>query len=315
MTLPSDSVQFSVVIVNYNRCADLRAALVSIQKQEVPPLEVIVVDNASSDASREMLVREFPNVRVIALDENLGMAGYNLGFEAARAELVFQMDNDSLMPDAMMLHQVQQLFARGNEKLAIVATRVEEYQVGDEIEAVRKRDTRHGPLYTGGFHSGGVAFRREILKKMSGYNRAVFLYGSEMFLQMQFLAAGYTIAFYPEILMLHKSSGVARSARGLYYEVRNRIWFMRCFATRAQQVRFLPVMFLHDGIYGVAKKQRRALMAAWHDGWGPLPSSLARLTSDEPAFVNKVNEIGEVFGVRALWARIQNRMGATGLVR
>jgi GT2 family glycosyltransferase len=50
----------SVVIVNYNRCDDLRAALHSLKRQDYPQVEIIVVDNASQDDSHAMLAAEFP---------------------------------------------------------------------------------------------------------------------------------------------------------------------------------------------------------------------------------------------------------------
>lgn len=298
----------SVVIVNYNRRGDLRAALESVSAQDCATVEIVVVDNASTDGSCEMVARNFPKVRVLALSENLGMAGYSLGFEQARGEIIFQMDNDSLMPDATVLKEVLDRFGR-DEDLAVVATRVEEYRAQENIAVLRARDTRHGPLYTGGFHSGGVGFRRKILEKMGGYPRDVFLYGSELFLQMRFLAAGYRIGFFPEILMLHKSSDTARSKRGLYYELRNRYWFMRCFATGRQRLRYLPGMLAHDALYALAKGKPGALVLAWRDGFGSLPRGLTRTVSTEPAFVAKVEEVGERLSLRG-WARERRETGS-----
>jgi GT2 family glycosyltransferase len=298
----------SVVITNYNRCADLREALRSVQQQNSPPSEIIVVDNASSDGSREMLAGEFPQVCLIALAENIGMDGYSVGFQQARGQFVFQMDNDSLMPTKDVLTQVVERFNETIPPLAIVATRVEEYKTTDDMNEARKRDTRIGPLYTGGFHSGGVGFRRDVLEKMGGYNRDVFLYGSELFLQMKFLAAGQAIAFFPEILMLHKSSGVARSERGLYFELRNRYWFMRCFATAEQQRRYLPAMLLHDLVYACGKGKPRAFWRAYREGFGTLPASLTPIHSNEKQFVDKVDEIGSDFSFASLRRRVHENI-------
>jgi cellulose synthase/poly-beta-1,6-N-acetylglucosamine synthase-like glycosyltransferase len=65
----------TVVIANYNRCDDLRAAIRSVKEQEYRNIEIVIVDNASRDNSRTMLASEFPDVCVIALDENRGMDG------------------------------------------------------------------------------------------------------------------------------------------------------------------------------------------------------------------------------------------------
>jgi GT2 family glycosyltransferase len=303
----------SVVIVNYNRCDDLREALQSIYRQDYSPVEIIVVDNDSRDGSRQMLASKFPDVAVIALTENTGMDGYSIGFERAAGEFIFQMDNDSLLPDSTVLTEVISRLRSEADDIGVIATRVEEYRQGkDSIDAVRARDLRTGPFNDGGFHSGGVAFKSAALGKVGYYNRDVFLYCSEMFLQMKFLAAGYKVLFYPEILVLHKSSGVARSTRGLYYELRNRYWFMRRFATAAQMVRFLPAMMLHDAIYALYKKAPSVLFQALREGFFKTPESLkGKLISREPRFIEKVNEMGSQFSIPATLRRIRQSLHRT----
>jgi GT2 family glycosyltransferase len=71
-------VDVSVVIVNWNTCDLLRACLLSIQNT-LPPssYEIFVVDNASTDGSAEMVTREFPAVRLISNQENVGFGRAN----------------------------------------------------------------------------------------------------------------------------------------------------------------------------------------------------------------------------------------------
>ena len=292
----------SVVVVNYNRREDLREAMLSVRQQDYPRVEVLVVDNASTDGSVELLAEEFPEVEVVALDENLGMAGYSVGFERARGELVFQMDNDSLIPAPNVLSEVALRFAAGPEELGIVACRVEEYRVEeDDPSDLRALDDRVGPIESGGFHAGGVGFRRRCLRAAGGYHRSVFLYGSELFLQMKFLEKGFRIQFFPEILMLHKSSAVARSAAGVYFELRNRYWFMRRFARWSQQVRFLPFMLCYDLVYAIARNRPGAYLRAVRDGFSPMPDDLKDpLRSDHPRFLRSVDDVGRRFGPLAL---------------
>lgn len=303
----------SIVIVTFNREKDLRDALHSIALQDVPDREIIVVDNSSTDGTLVMLDRDFPNVKVIALKENIGMDGYSVGFREAKGEIIFQMDNDSLMPDRHVLTEVVKRFTEGPEDLAVIATRVEEYREGiDDIKLLRASETRRGPINTGGFHSGGVGFRKSLLDKVGYYNRDIFLYGAELFLQMKFLAAGYKIFFYPELLMLHKSSGVARSPRGLYYELRNRYWFMRCFATSAQRVRFLPSMIIHDAVYAAFKGGLRVFAQSVKDGFGCMPASVRPIVSCLPQFTIKVDEVGRHFGFARLFSKAERNMKAMG---
>ena len=83
--------EISVVIVSYRVPELLRACLASVQRETIGcTYEVIVVENASGDDSAEMIRNEFPDVRLLALDENIGFAaGSNLGAEAATPMAAF----------------------------------------------------------------------------------------------------------------------------------------------------------------------------------------------------------------------------------
>lgn len=298
----------TVVITNYNRKDDLRLAIHSIEGQRYPHRDIIVVDNISTDGSRQMLRDEFPGVELLEMEENLGMAGYSAGFEKARGEIIFQMDNDSQMPDPHVLEEVVQRFEQGSERLAAVACRVEEYDAQhDEVEALRAQDSRVGPIDSGGFHSGGVGFRKSLLDQAGHYHRSVFLYASEMFVEMKLLAHGFEVHFFPEILMLHKSSKVARSPQGVYFELRNRYWFLRRFGNLSHKLRFFPPMLVHDLVYSLFKGRFLTYLTSLRDGFGAMPDDLPPMPSQQPRFQERLEEFGSWFGPRALLGRIVKR--------
>ena len=301
----------SVVIVTYNRKDDLRKALRSVESQEGVSTEVIVVDNASADGTLAMLHEEFPRVSVIALEDNRGMDGYSEGFRRARGEFIFQMDNDSLMPDATVLSETARRMSMGPEELAVIATRVEEYSPSrDEIERLRSKDTRRGAQSDLGFHSGGVLFRKSALDRVGHYSREIFLYGSELFLQVKFLAAGYRIEYHPDILMLHTSSSGARNrGRGIYYEVRNRLWFIRAWGGLGQRVRHLPRIVLHDLIYGTGKGALVPVFKAMKHGFGAIPADLhPRDHGRTESVLRLVEEVGCHFTFGMTMKRIMGRL-------
>lgn len=272
-SLPS----ISVVIVNYNRRDDIRQALESVLAQDYPPQEIIVVDNASSDDSLAMIKQDFPSVNCIELTKNIGMDGYSVGCRAAKSELIFQMDNDSQMPETTVLRQVAEAFQRGPSDMAILATYVAEYREGkNTIADLRTRETRKGLIKSFGYHAGGVAFRKAYMDQVGYYNEDVFLYGAELFVQLQAIAGGYSVYFAPEIYMLHKASGVARSTRGVYYEVRNRYWCIRHFGTLTQCIRYFPLMLIHDLAYSVHRKAIAVGSRGIRDGFSKLPTSLPK---------------------------------------
>lgn len=90
-------MDLSLIIVNWNVCDLLRRCLASIELNRGNlSLEVIVVDNASSDGSVTLVEQEFPQVRLIASKENLGYTGgNNLGAKEAQGRYLFILNPDT----------------------------------------------------------------------------------------------------------------------------------------------------------------------------------------------------------------------------
>lgn len=95
------------VVVSWNGAHLLRPCLRSLLAQTVDDLEVVVVDNGSTDGTVAMLAEEFPAVRVVASATNRGFAGgVVLGCEGFDGEAVLLLNNDAVLaPDgcAVML--------------------------------------------------------------------------------------------------------------------------------------------------------------------------------------------------------------------
>ena len=86
----------SVIIVNYNGKHYLKKCISSLSAQSYPAIEVIFVDNGSSDGSTEYVRKEFPSVKIIESKKNLGFAkGNNKGIKEARSELIATLNNDT----------------------------------------------------------------------------------------------------------------------------------------------------------------------------------------------------------------------------
>lgn len=95
----------SIIISSHNYEQYLRQAIDSALNQSHPDVEVVVVDDASTDGSRQIL-DEYENIETRLLDRNGGqMRAVNEGFRIARGEVVIFLDaDDVLMPDAAALH-------------------------------------------------------------------------------------------------------------------------------------------------------------------------------------------------------------------
>lgn len=94
----------SISIVNWNTREDLRKSLQSLPAgAHNTPLEVFVVDNASTDGSAEMVEAEFPHVRVLRNSENRGFAhANNLALREATGDYLLLLNPDTIVHDGAL---------------------------------------------------------------------------------------------------------------------------------------------------------------------------------------------------------------------
>jgi len=110
----SGTPSLSIVIVSFNTRADLERCLDSVTA--APPRarhEIVVVDNASTDGSPEMVRARWPAVRVIVQPRNVGFAAANnVGIRASAGELILLLNSDTLVPPGAIDALIARLRAR-----------------------------------------------------------------------------------------------------------------------------------------------------------------------------------------------------------
>lgn len=115
------------VVVTWEAAHLLPSCLDSLLRQELTgaDLEVVVVDNASTDDTRELLARDYPQVRVIASDRNRGFAGgVALGTAGYDGEVVLLLNNDATLGDGAAQALLAGLRAPGAERVAATTARI-----------------------------------------------------------------------------------------------------------------------------------------------------------------------------------------------
>ena len=111
----------TVVIPNYNGKKYLDECFKSLKKQTYRDFHVIMVDNGSTDGSAEYIREKYPEVEVIALDENTGFANaVNVGIKAADSEYVFLLNDDTVC-DEKVLETLVKTMSRGKKLFSVQA--------------------------------------------------------------------------------------------------------------------------------------------------------------------------------------------------
>lgn len=234
--------QVSVIIPNWNGLRLLRPCLDSLRRQTYRDFEIIVVDNASSDGSAQALAEEYPEVRVLALQRNLGYAGgCNAGIRAARGAILVMLNNDT-EADSGWLHALVEGLARHPEagsassRLMIYSRPEILNAAGDLYRRNGLPDSRgvwqpYGPpydqeAYVFGASGGAAAYRREMLDRIGLFEERFFMWCEDVDLAWRAQRAGYRCIYLPNAVVYHHLSATGGGALASYYVGRNTLWVL-----------------------------------------------------------------------------------------
>jgi GT2 family glycosyltransferase len=238
----------SVVIPNWNGVAHLPTCLDSLRRQTYPRVEVIVADNNSHDESVALMEREYPEVRVLVLEENLGYTGgVNAGIEAAEGDILAILNNDTEV-DPRWLEELWAALERHPE----AGSATSKILLFDE----RKVFNSAGDLYSteglpvnrgvweedeGQFDEeeevfspcgGACAIRRSVLDDLAArgqrgpFDDDFFSYCEDVDLGWRAQLAGYRCLYVPTAVVYHRLSATGGGKTASYYTGRNTIYVL-----------------------------------------------------------------------------------------
>ncbi len=99
---PVSNPKVTIVIVAHSERAELERCLGSIREHAGMPVQVVLIDNASTDDTVPWVRKNGPEVEIVELEKNIGVAARQYGLERARAPLTMFLDSDAaLTPDAL----------------------------------------------------------------------------------------------------------------------------------------------------------------------------------------------------------------------
>jgi GT2 family glycosyltransferase len=217
----------SIVVLTHNRAEELRRTLACLfaLPEECP---VIVVDNASTDATAALVAREFPQARLVSLRDNIGAAARNVGVRMAGTPYVAFCDDDSWWAGGSLRYAASVLDA--NPRVAALCARI---LLGpDESEDPVCKELASSPLPRAGlpgpallgFIACATVFRREAFLQAGGYEPRFFVGGEEELLTLDLLARGWHIVYLSELTIHHHPSPYRDNRRRRQIVLRNTLW-------------------------------------------------------------------------------------------
>jgi len=273
----------SVVVVAYNPGHFLQDCVASIYSTQ-PEVEVVVVDNASTDGAVERVKTEFPAIRVIRNERNAGFGtGNNLGTARAKGAFLVFLNPDATVTDDWLE--------------ALVRPLVEDHSVGLVTPKVLLRNDPNRINVAGlnvhlsgismcrglGLHRtdldevaevaaiSGVTFaaRRDLFEAIGGFDEDFFLYIEDVDLSVQAWLAGYRCLYVPHAVALHDYDEVEMNTRKTFHVEKGRyLMLLKAFSWRTL-LGLLPTLLLAEVItWGwLLWRNPRAMMQkfrSWH---------------------------------------------------
>ena len=224
--------RLSVVVVSWNTRDVLRACLDAVRTHLASiDHETIVVDNASSDGSPEMVAAEFAQALLIRHDANLGFGrGANTGMAAARGDFLLLLNSDALLVDDSLVQLVERLAAQPD--VGVVGPRIVLPDGRLQVSARRfpslgrlllselwlhRLLPRHvaaerllghywnhaQPREADWLVGACLLLRREVFTRAGGFDPSIFMYGEEVEWCRRIHTAGFRIAFDPNARVQH----------------------------------------------------------------------------------------------------------------
>ncbi|MBI5650472.1 MAG: glycosyltransferase family 2 protein [Chloroflexi bacterium] len=233
---------FSVIIPNWNGSRLLPTCLIALRQQTFRDFETLVVDDCSTDDSRELIARDFSEARVIALGTNRGFApAVNAGIRAARGEVIVLLNNDT-EADAHWLAEIARAL-EANPNAGIVACKLKLFDRRDHLHSagdffrvdgipgnrgVWERDEGQYDDARGVFGpcGGACAYRKTMLDEIGGFDEALGSYCEDVDLNWRARLAGYAIAYAPRAIVYHMVSATGGGALSSFFVGRNFIWVL-----------------------------------------------------------------------------------------
>ena len=235
----------SIITINYNGLKDT-CELIDTLPLNDETIEVIVVDNASTQDEATEIGKRYPLVKVIKSDKNLGFAGgNNLGIQVAHGKYLFFINNDAILPQSSALSLLitrlessdqigmvcpkirftwgkQPIQYAGYTPLSKITLRNKSIGFGEED--CGQYDIAHPTPYA---HGAAMMVKREIIEKAGVMPECYFLYYEELDWSLMIRRAGYEIWYEPSCTIFHKESQTTgqQSPLKAYYVTRNRLLF------------------------------------------------------------------------------------------
>jgi len=237
----------SVVIPTWNRQDDILECLQSIFKSNYSFINVIVIDNGSTDDTVNNVRRDFPQVNLIQLEKNYGASfASNIGINRAieeNSDFILRLDSDVIIDNQMILESL--IAAQSRPEVGAVFPKIYRYDNPDIIwytgarknrllliSKVQNYNVKDGNQYDSleaidYAPSAAILIKTDVLRQLNGFDEDFFVYSEDFDLCLRMRNLGKIILFCPSSKAWHKIGSEKLSKSGVIQFYKSKLIFYR----------------------------------------------------------------------------------------
>lgn len=295
-----DSPMVSYIVITMNRQQEVGICLRNLLDQEYPHKEVILVDNCSTDGTVAWVRETFPEVKVVALASNEGVAGgRNRGAEAARGSLLLFIDDDAEFVSPEATWQMVRYFAKDPGLACVGFCILDSSTEEQERKSIPRLDKKilaedYAATY---FCGAGFGFRRQAFLELGMFWEPLVYGGQELDLSYRALDHGYGILQSQQIKVLHKSVKTARPpGQWVYFNARDRWWIAVRNLPWRYVVSTAAMWWFYTAWLGMRRRQLGYFFRGFFAGLSGFPRALKGRRKVRPETLRQVSELaGRVY--------------------
>jgi len=258
----SENPLVSVIVLNYNAGKLLLNCIESIKKSAYKNLEIIVVDNISTDKSQKVCKEKYPDIKLIQNDENFGYCeGNNIGIREAEGDYIIILNPDTIVESNWIegLISAYNKFGEGlyqpkhlslNEKTIYMSAgnMLNIFGFGYAREKGKRDENQFNKIEEIGYASGTCLFTSSaVLKKVGLFDPFIFLYHDDLDLGWRASQLGIKSYYVPTSLIYHAESySLKWNAEKFYWLERNRKYCILTHYSKQTYSKIFPTLLAVD---------------------------------------------------------------------
>jgi GT2 family glycosyltransferase len=226
----------SILVLNYNGLSYLKNFMNSILKTDYPNFKIVFIDNGSTDGSLEFIRKNYPDVQIIAFNNNYGFAeAYNRSIEMVNSDILLLINNDIEVDKNWLKELVKYISEDG---VASIAPKIKFLDNKDVINSAGGNCDVYGVAWNRGngekdlgqydkpdevFYVNGAVliFRKAVWKDVGPFDSRYFMYAEEVDWCWRARLKGYKVIYVPNSIVFHKWQGSSKKTPFVYLMERN----------------------------------------------------------------------------------------------